>query len=86
MWKKKKDKILGGKPQRKKPLGKRRRGCEDNIKMDFTRLAMSVWCGLGSISLGQGRIKGFRRHGDGRWAFLSMQGVEYSTGSTGETT
>jgi hypothetical protein len=27
--------VVVGKPEDKRPLGRRRRGCEDNIKMDL---------------------------------------------------
>jgi hypothetical protein len=37
--------ILLGKPERKRPLGKPRHRWEDNIKMDFTRHRMGL-CGL----------------------------------------
>lgn len=34
---------FNGKPERKRPLGRHRRRCEDSIKMDFTEL---VWGSL----------------------------------------
>jgi hypothetical protein len=38
-------KILVGKPEGKKPLGRPRRGWVDNIKMDLKRHRVK-WCGL----------------------------------------
>jgi len=35
--------VLVRKPERKRPLGRHRRRCEDSIKMDFTEL---VWGSL----------------------------------------
>jgi hypothetical protein len=40
--------ILVGKPEGKRPLGRRRRGWMDNIKMDILEIGLSVvdWIGL----------------------------------------
>jgi hypothetical protein len=35
--------VLWGKPEEKSPLGRHRRGCDDNIKMDLQEFG--VWCG-----------------------------------------
>ena len=44
--------VLVGKPERKRPLGRPRRSWEDNIKMDF----QEVGCGgMDCIELGQDR-------------------------------
>jgi hypothetical protein len=44
--------ILVGKPEGKKPLGKPRRSCEDNIKIDVREIG---WDGMDWIDLGQNR-------------------------------
>jgi hypothetical protein len=43
--------ILVGKPEGKRPLGRRRRGWVDNIKMDL-RYDRVVWTGLIWIRIG----------------------------------
>jgi hypothetical protein len=42
--------ILVGKPDGKKPVGRRRRKCEDNIKMDLREIG---WEGVDWIHLAQ---------------------------------
>jgi hypothetical protein len=44
--------ILVGKPEGKRPLGRPRRRCGDNIKMDLTEIG---WDGVDWIELAQGR-------------------------------
>jgi hypothetical protein len=44
--------ILMGKPEGKRPLGRPRRRCEDNNKMDFRGTG---WDGMGWIDLVQDR-------------------------------
>jgi hypothetical protein len=44
--------VLMGKPEEKRPLGRPRRRWEDGINMDLGRLAVGVW---GWIHLAQGR-------------------------------
>jgi hypothetical protein len=44
--------ILVGKLQGKRPVGRPRRGWEDNIRMDLREIG---WCGMGWIDLGQDR-------------------------------
>jgi hypothetical protein len=52
--------VLIGKPEGKRPLGRPRRRGEDNIKMDLKE----VWCGaIDCIELAQDR--------DRRWALLN---------------
>jgi hypothetical protein len=36
-------KVLVGKPERKRPLGRPRRRWEDNIKMDIQEVGCGVW-------------------------------------------
>jgi hypothetical protein len=38
--------ILMGKPEGKRPLGRPRRRCEDNIKMDLKEVGWGAWTGL----------------------------------------
>jgi hypothetical protein len=45
--------LLVGKPEGKRPLGRRRRRWVDNIKMDLKRDRMG-WCGVDWIELAQG--------------------------------
>ena len=44
--------VMVGKPEGKRPLGKRRRRCEDNIKMDFQEVERG---GVDWIDLAQDR-------------------------------
>jgi hypothetical protein len=50
--------ILVGKPEGKRPLGRRGRRCEDNIKMDFHAVGWGTWTGLlwFSIETGGGHL------------------------------
>ena len=43
-----------GKPEGKRPLEKRKRRCEDNIKMDFQAVGWEVWTGLMWLRIGTG--------------------------------
>jgi hypothetical protein len=45
-------KILVGKPEGKRPLGRSRRRCVDNIKIDLREIG---WCGMAWIDLTQDR-------------------------------
>ena len=38
--------VLVGKPEGKRPLGRPRRRWEDNIKMDLQEVGCGVWTGL----------------------------------------
>ena len=46
--------VLVGKPEGKGPLGRPRRRCEDNIKMDFQEVGWRVWTGLIWLKIGAG--------------------------------
>jgi hypothetical protein len=48
------NKILVGKPERKKPLGRPRRRWEDNIRMDLTGIG---WEDVNRIHLAQDRVQ-----------------------------
>jgi hypothetical protein len=39
-------KVLVGKPEGKRPLGRRRRGWEDRIRMDLVEIGWGVWIGF----------------------------------------
>jgi len=47
-----------GKPEGKRPVGRRRRRCEDNIKMDFHAVGWGAWTGLMwfTIKIGGGHL------------------------------
>ena len=45
---------LVGKPERKRPLGRRRRRCEDNIKMDLQKAGWGALIGLIWLKIGTG--------------------------------
>jgi hypothetical protein len=49
-------KVLVGKPEGKRPLGRPRRRWEDGIRMDLIlrRLAWGVWIGFGWLRTGAG--------------------------------
>ena len=46
--------ALVGKPEGKRPLGRPRRGWEDNIKMGLQEVGCGVWTGSGLLRLGTG--------------------------------
>ena len=46
--------VLVGKPEGKKPLGKPRRRWEDNIKMDLQEVGWKEWTGLIWLRIGTG--------------------------------
>jgi len=46
--------VVVGKPEGKRPLGKPRRRWEDNIKMDFQEWDMRVWTGSSWLRIGTG--------------------------------
>jgi hypothetical protein len=50
-------KVLVGKPEGKRPLGRRRRRWEDGIRMDLSEIGLGA-CGLDSIGSGQGLVVG----------------------------
>jgi hypothetical protein len=39
-------KVLVGKPEGKRPLGRPRRGWEDGIRMDLREIDLGVWIGF----------------------------------------
>jgi hypothetical protein len=46
--------VLAGKPDGKRPLGRPRRRWEDNIKMDPQEVGCGVWAGLSSLRIETG--------------------------------
>jgi hypothetical protein len=53
--------ILVGKPEGKRPLGRLRRRWVDNIKIDLREIG---WDGMDWIDLAQGPVEGSCEHGD----------------------
>jgi len=51
-------KVLLGKPEGRRPLGRPRRRWVDNIRMDLRRWDVGIWTGLGwpRIGTGGGRL------------------------------
>jgi hypothetical protein len=47
-------KVLVGKPEGKRPLGRSRRRWEDGIKMDLGRLTWGLWIGFDWLRIGTG--------------------------------
>jgi len=47
-------KVLVGKPERKRPLGRPKRRWEDNIKMDLQEVGCGVWTGSSWLRIGTG--------------------------------
>jgi hypothetical protein len=51
--------VLVGKPERKRPLGRSRHRWEDNIKMDLQKWDVGVWTdGLDRSGSGYGQVAG----------------------------
>ena len=46
--------VLMGKPDGKRPLGRQRRRWEDNIKMDLQEVGCGVWNGSSWLRIGTG--------------------------------
>jgi hypothetical protein len=46
--------VLVGKPEEKRPLGRHKRRWEHNIKMDFWKSDVGVWIGLMWLRRGTG--------------------------------
>jgi hypothetical protein len=49
--------VLVGKTERKIPLGRTKRGWEDNIKMDLQEVGLGTWTGLIWLRIGTGGNK-----------------------------
>jgi hypothetical protein len=46
--------VLVGKPERRRPLGRPSRRWEDNIKMDLQEVRVGVWTGLRGLRIRTG--------------------------------
>jgi hypothetical protein len=46
--------VLVGKSECKRPLGRRRLRCEDNINVDLQEVGCGVWAGLSWLRIGTG--------------------------------
>jgi hypothetical protein len=46
--------VLVGKPEGKRPLGRPRHGLEDNIKMDLQEMGCGAWTGSMWLRIGTG--------------------------------
>jgi hypothetical protein len=57
-------KVLVGKPEGKRPLGRPRRRWEDGIRMDLREIGWLGGCGLDSTVSGQGPVAGCCECGD----------------------
>jgi hypothetical protein len=64
-------KILVGKPEGKRPLGRSARGWDDNIRMDLRETGWD--CGLGSSGLGCGPLAASWEHGNEPLGFHERQ-------------
>jgi hypothetical protein len=47
-------KVLVGKPEVKRPLGKPERRWEDGIRMDLSEIGLGVWIGFDWLRIGTG--------------------------------
>jgi hypothetical protein len=57
-------KVLVGKPEGKRPLGRLRRRWEGGIRMDLMEIGLGVGGGLDSTGSGQGSVAGCCECGD----------------------
>jgi hypothetical protein len=46
--------VLVGKPEGKVPIGRPRRSCKDNVKMDLQEVGLGVWTGSSWLRIGTG--------------------------------
>jgi len=46
--------VMVGKPEGRRPLGRLRRRCEDNIKLDLQKVVWKAWNGLIWLRVGTG--------------------------------
>jgi hypothetical protein len=46
--------VLAGKPEGKRPLGRHRHAWEDNMKMDLQEVGWGAWTGLSWLRIGIG--------------------------------
>ena len=55
--------VLMGKPEGKRPLGRPRRRWEDNMKMDLYEVGEGLW-GLDGVGSGEGQVAGTCEYGN----------------------
>jgi hypothetical protein len=72
-------KVLVGKPEGKRALGRPRRRWEDGIRMDLRDTGLGV-CGLDSTGSGQGPVAGCFECGDESSGSSATELVRYSIG------
>jgi hypothetical protein len=48
--------VLVGKPEGKRPLGRPRCRWKDNVRMDLQEVGYGVWTGLGWLRIGGGHL------------------------------
>jgi hypothetical protein len=53
-WERRVYKVLVGRPEGKRPLGRPRRRCEDGIRMDLMEIGLGVWIGFEWLRTGTG--------------------------------
>jgi hypothetical protein len=46
--------VLVGKPEGRRPLGRPGRRWEDNVKMDLQKMGLGAWTGLTWLRIGKG--------------------------------
>jgi hypothetical protein len=63
--------ILAGKPEDKKPLGRPRCRWVDNIRMELREIG---WYGLDCSGSGKGPVEGSSEHGNEPWGFHRILG------------
>jgi hypothetical protein len=69
-------KVLVGKPEGKRPLGRPRRRWEDGIRMDLRKIGLGG-CGLDSTASGQGPVAGCCECGDERSGSCATELVSF---------
>jgi hypothetical protein len=70
-------KVLVGKPEGKRPLGRPRRRWVDGIRMDLREIGLGV-CGLDSTDSGQGSVAGCCECGDEPSGSCATELVSYT--------
>jgi hypothetical protein len=70
-------KILMGKPEGKRPLGRPRRRWENGIRMDLGEIDLGGGCGLDSTGSGQGPVAGCCECGDEPYGSCATEFVIY---------
>jgi hypothetical protein len=75
-------KVLVGKPERKRPLGRPRHTWEDGIRIDLRETDWEEGCGIDSVDSGQGPVVGSYEHDDTTSGSGAMDLVIYMYSST----